>query len=238
MTWSTKLYALVRFRNPLGYLQASKAPLVTLHFVNARVYFILTLFWLVRIIKRRDQILKIQHFVSSLGLLIAFEQLVTGFYHLSTRLNGKILGFLWMVATLGAFRFVFTFIFLLLSNQGYSLVWEITEIRSVLYWLSLDAGSYTTSLFYLVNTCYNSGDGTEVQLFGVKVISVFAALILLNLLWIHLCLSITLSYLVEQGQYYKVKIYKRLRLVIFDLCFEFNCLNNILSSVLQAFIQL
>ena len=131
-------------------MEASKAPLVTLHFVSAGLYFGSTVLWLAKIVKRHHHFLKIQHFVSSLGLLMAFEQLMTGIYYLPAQHNGEILGFLWVVAVVDASQFVFRLIFLLLLSLGYSLVWEIIGMRSLLYWSPLGADTFTTSLFYLV----------------------------------------------------------------------------------------
>lgn len=69
-------------------------------------------------------------------------------------------------------------------------------------------------LFYFVDANYNSGDGTEVELFGVIVIPILAVLLLFNFLWIYLCLNATQSHLYEHRETYKVGIYKQLRKVV------------------------
>lgn len=209
-----KLRARVRFRNPFGYLQASKASLPMFYFISSGIYFALLILWLCKCCINRRYLLRIQHYMTVLGVLTACDQLITGFYYLSACQRGKKLGFLWAVATLGAIRIVYTLLFLLLLCLGYSVVWETLSLKSLLYWVPLGAGTLATLLFYFVDANYNSGDGTEVELFGVIVIPILAVLLLFNFLWIYLCLNATQAHLYEHRETYKVGIYKQLRKVV------------------------
>lgn len=180
----------VKICNPFGYLPASKGPLMTLHFFNAGVYSFVVAMWLIKSFPKRKNLIMIQYHIPIMGILAACAQALNGFFYvLMSPANSKDFGILWFLAFLRASSTVYFLFFLLLLSLEQQVGWNLRTWRSPLYWVPLGAVTFMTSVFYVRDACYVSGDGVEAELYGVKVVPILTALLLLNFVWIIQCLS-------------------------------------------------
>lgn len=205
-----KLDADVSFFSSDGYLTASKGLLV-LHFVAASICLLSVALWSWNSYLNRHNLVKIQHQVLIIGILMTCEQLITAFHYLSVSMRREFPVFLWFVAVFHAIRIVYMQFFLLLLCVGNSVVWETWSWTSLFYWIPLGAGTFFTLFVYSLQAYNYRHDGMDDKHFNVIVISVLNGLLLINFAWVISRLSAAKKYFLEKNQILKSSVYEKIR---------------------------
>lgn len=209
----------VKFQNAFGHLPGTDYPLILFHFVQCIIYCVIMIIWTVPLIIHRRSVLKVQKYITAMGVLMILEQFFVGLYYYLVNETGQTAGnkaLLAFVAFWASARLAFTFFLLLIVGCGYSVVHPSLGDKMNKCRLLGGALFVTSAVFSTLDFYEDNMESSESWLGFCANLAFFPFVIALALNYYMVLSSLgeTVAYLRGRKQTAKVNMYRKLTFIL------------------------